>query len=180
MSGVDVTAIRRSPRLRHWLSHELRYGQSQRIYSRAWFSYLSGQDSLDTQQKSNDLSISCDEDWQVTLQNQLAEELWNWLSDPTQLISVDPEPVKSWKSVPLGKIDPRFSNCNALDIDIQDIQTDYKQSSTVAKLQLIYQLDFQSLTPTDYEVMHGAYRNFSVPELASICQRMPRLKTIEP
>jgi hypothetical protein len=107
--GFDVGDFRKSPKLVHWLIHELRYGVNQRNYAKDWFSFLSGDAHL---KKISEITLSASESWQQELANKIANQLWNLAHGK----NLKPHTIKwsdHWKA-PKNTFDFRFSNLNAM------------------------------------------------------------------
>lgn len=117
--GFDLSALKKSPRLKGWLSHELIYGENQRAYTRKWLSYLSN-DVLQVETEALTAAVRIDNPWQKKIIATLGDMLWN-------LIKNDCDPTLEKKLPPLGtpwarnssetRFDFRFTNFSRVDAD---------------------------------------------------------------
>jgi hypothetical protein len=75
MPGFTLQSLRQSPLTLKWLRHELEYGESQRVYTRAWFNYLS---NFSKKMSRDELArpLKIEKIWQAKLIKAVEETLW--------------------------------------------------------------------------------------------------------
>ncbi len=75
ISGFSLADIKRSPKLKKWLEHELGYGKQQRQYLREWVRHLGGLAPITSiAQLQRPMAIDCG--WKRELIEALSHELW--------------------------------------------------------------------------------------------------------
>lgn len=104
--GFGARDLARSPKLERWLTHELRYGESQRIFTRQWFSYLAtGRRPV---LSGVGRPVRCSERWQETVIREVGEALHalvhEQVTDPVTWPEYEP------RSRRIAEIDLRFLN----------------------------------------------------------------------
>ncbi len=110
--GFDAGDLSASPAIDAWITHELRYGQLQRRYCRAWFGYLASE-TVTLAADQLDAPLSFDVAWRKRLTRDLAERLWCKVKQG-ELCS---PPVTGnlggvWSASPTRAADFRFLNLN--------------------------------------------------------------------
>lgn len=111
--GFDLRALKQSPRVLRWLEHELRYGQTQRQYTRQWLAYLSA-DEIRYSPRKLAAPVSSDKSWKRELVNELGLLLWQKVKQGSSPVLKTPLARAAAWSCPEGKApDFRFLNLNA-------------------------------------------------------------------
>jgi hypothetical protein len=108
--GFGPDDVQRSPLLLQWLSHELLYGEKQRVYTRQLIASLSGRgtDGADLAQK-----VSVEGDWKENLVQGLSELLWRKVKND-ELLSFPPPPGEPWSWPVAGNPDYGYTNFRRL------------------------------------------------------------------
>jgi hypothetical protein len=83
IEGFSKSDISRSPKLNTWLEHELRYGKTQREYTRAWFAHLSDE-KIEFNLKDLGAPVGSSKPWQKQLIKYVGEKLWELVKDNRQ------------------------------------------------------------------------------------------------
>jgi len=141
--GFDIKDLKRSPKLLGWLKHELEYGQTQRRYTRLWFSYLSFESmSLNKDQLKADIKIC--KPWQKQLILDLQAQLWTLIkTEDFSLLDKgsisDPTMSMSWANVNPDQYDFRFFNLNSSEHKFKGCLADGKGFISESKKELMYQ-----------------------------------------
>lgn len=117
LTGVDVEALRLSPRLLKWLEHELRYGVLQREYTRRWLSFLrDGKDPESTDEMRRPVKVAAD--WQRKVTRELGDRLWRLVKEGTPARGAAPSwPTRAWCSPAAALPDPRFTTISGMSDD---------------------------------------------------------------
>lgn len=112
--GFDVADARRSPVMLRWLRHELRYGELQRRYARAWLQHLAGERLFDDD-AALAAPVAVDAPWQRELIAAVGERLWAKVKHGQPCTPPPgPDPDDTWRAPQRGPIDFRFTNLAAL------------------------------------------------------------------
>jgi len=105
--GFGLRDMRRSPRLREWLSGEISYGELQRKYARQWFSFIRDAVVSDSEDPALAGAISLQEPWKRELMRTMGERLWR------KIHTGDPMPTPPYPAYEFGTqypLDLRFTN----------------------------------------------------------------------
>lgn len=144
--GFDSSAMHDSPKIKRWLDKEIVYGKSQRMYSRGWLSYLSGE-TVDCAEKVLPKPVGNEEPWKRALVRDIGERLWvkvkkneGWESDG----KFDPEEI--WRSNPKRPSDLRYLNLNRLSAPaaLRSLKSKREDEAKHAAAQWICRHDFES------------------------------------
>jgi hypothetical protein len=112
--GFDIDALKKSPLISDWLSHELNYGDLQRRSTREWLSHLSGGACKYTDTGLG-APVRITDKWQFKLLDVLGKELWKKIKDDAQIfIEENNGDSESWFKSDRGNLDFRFYNLNSL------------------------------------------------------------------
>jgi hypothetical protein len=108
--GFALNDIKRSPKLKAWLQHELSYGELQRKYTREWFSYLSnGKVTVPKTKLTN--AILVNRPWQKKLIKTMGQLLWDKVKNGnTPALKVTVPLNQLWKNTSTVAPDFRFTN----------------------------------------------------------------------
>ena len=98
--GFGDRDLRRSPRLRDWLTDELKYGELQRAYARRWFRFLRDAAVHDDENAELMGEISLREPWKLRLMKEMGERLWR------KLRSDEPMPTPPYPPYEFGSNHP--------------------------------------------------------------------------
>lgn len=104
--GFGARDLARSPKLARWLTHELRYGESQRIYTRLWFSYLAT--GRRPSAEDAERPVRCRAAWQRALVRDVGDALFDFVREgrPRPIPRHEYEPRRR----PIQQLDLRFVN----------------------------------------------------------------------
>lgn len=176
--GVDREVIRRSPRAKAWLAHELRYGRLQRVYTREWIEFLVGERIFGSGERGRELP-----EWsarQQALVDEVGKTLWDMVKEGrVYLPSRVGEPDGSWSSSALNPIDFRFVNANAVGADLRRVVENegYVWSSTeVLKRQIVAQIDVDDLDAGQAGAIVSAAAGLSPTDLLALTARFRRFE----
>jgi hypothetical protein len=111
--GFGKRDLYRSPVVYEWLSHELGYGERQRVYVRQWYAYLS-RDDIRYTDKDLKSRVDTSQPWKRRVVAETGRLLWDKVKHGnlhSPGLNIDPD--RSWTS---GKkaLDYRFTNYNAI------------------------------------------------------------------
>jgi hypothetical protein len=110
-TGFGKRDLYRSPVVYQWLSHELGYGERQRVYVRQWYSYLSRDDIRYTATELTS-KVEASQPWKKRVVAETGRLLWDKVkNDAIHSPGLNIDPDGCWKS---GKkaLDYRFTNYN--------------------------------------------------------------------
>jgi hypothetical protein len=111
--GFAAEDVRRSPKLHHWLGHELSYGATQRVYARQWLAYLHGEATPDEARAG--APVACDAAWQAEVIGAMGDRLWGYVKCGEGIGELDFPPLRLASSRPAAN-DWRFLNAGAFDV----------------------------------------------------------------
>lgn len=111
--GVDHEVLKYSPLLSSWLTHELTYGNLQRIYSRQWISSFCQNKIPLYEGKDLAANVRWSKPWQVKLAKDIGLLLWQKVNQDVPHY-FKPLPVPRWKSRKTVVPNFRFTNLNRL------------------------------------------------------------------
>jgi hypothetical protein len=108
--GYELDDLRKSPLTLKWIKNELEYGETQRKYARAWFSYLSGVQNL------GDAPVDYSASWKTELIRHVGRLLW---------IKVKAGPQEKYGEISRVRFDSRAmfesSGARALDFRFRNV-----------------------------------------------------------
>lgn len=174
--GTDREALGRSPRLLHWLEHELLYGVTQRRYTRQWLHHLGG---LTAPVSDADLGepVACDAEWQESLVDALGERLWEKVKlDRARPIGARPA-FSAWAAPTDGPLDFRFTAASALDAPFDAIRERGMVPASFGALfdQVVSQVDGWTAPSTFVASLPALRKAASVALLEHCTQGLTRL-----
>jgi hypothetical protein len=108
--GFGPDDVQRSPLLLEWLSHELIYGEKQRVYTRQLIGSLSGRGMRGTDLTQQ---VSVEGEWKEDLVQRLGELLWRKVKDD-ELLSFPAPPGDAWSWPASDDPDYGFTNFRRL------------------------------------------------------------------
>ncbi|QRN95894.1 hypothetical protein JRI60_43770 [Archangium violaceum] len=170
--GFDVRALRRSPRLLKWLSHELTYGATQREYTRLWLSFLAAEEiSYDPRELT--APVSLEEPWKQRLMHELGLVLFAKIkedSDSGLVLRNRNEPPESPRE---RRPDFRFVNANVVPLTPEAAAA--PQSLRYYVLQRISATVFDSVSGEVRRALARALRREEHEEALRLIERAERV-----
>ena len=146
--GYELDDLRKSPLTLKWIKNELEYGETQRKYARAWFSYLSGVRNL------GDAPVDYSAAWKTELIRHVGRLLWikvkegpKEIHDEISCFRFDSSVV--FESGGAGALDFRFRNVNRVRPE-EAVKTILAGSHPKRNLRHFL---YQYLSTFDYEAM---------------------------
>ena len=140
-AGLDIKALQRSPLILNWMTHELKYAELQRRYTRSWLAHLS---NLKIQLPLAQLSkpVNLDNKWKQQLTADLSFLLWNKVvkNERSFFPPLDLESVWQSKSERSDKISFQSTNINSLGLSPQQLR-----QKSLPEAQSLYFLYWQNL-----------------------------------
>ena len=112
--GFGKGDLDQSPVIFEWLSHELAYGENQRVFVRNWYSYLSNEDILYSEEELKS-KIDVSKAWEKKLVKKLGLLLWDKIKNNTVHspgLNIDRD--RCWKSNHKKPLDYKFINYNVV------------------------------------------------------------------
>ncbi len=112
--GFNKRDTELSPKLLRWLEHEVGYGETQRVYTRTWLTYLSrSQIPINATQAARPVAV--DKPWKKRLIEDLGNLLWEKVKeDRLHRFRSMPSPQSRWRRDPDKPLDYRLLNFNEL------------------------------------------------------------------
>lgn len=169
--GFSLTDIRESPMLRGWLEHEVKYGETQRIYTRQWLRFLGG---LPHCEDVNELKkpLLLDQTWKQELASKIGSLLWEKIKEG-KWHAVETEPSSAWETPQNPDLDFRFLNFNKVD----QLPKDFQQ---LALFQRISCIDFAK-APVEMVrlIKHMVAHGEKAWDLHPLLNKAPRLPASE-
>lgn len=158
--GVDKNDVGQSPKLLQWLSHELRYGETQREYTRQWLAYLSAEDIVFDREQLK-APVSLEGDWKGRVVGQIRELLWAKVKNHE--LNVPPDcidPAKAWRQS--KTIDARFTNLKALSETERAGYTAGPEDMPAFIAQLLSEYEFCELSDELVEILPDAVKRSDI------------------
>ncbi len=112
--GFTLFSLKRSQKIRRWIEHELRYGETQRAYTRAWLHHLSGGRRAIPGRKLS-APVSTNGKWKKDLMQSLGESLWKKVKSGIDLEFKSPE-SRVWRAPRSGIPNFRFTDVRKVKI----------------------------------------------------------------
>ncbi len=116
--GFNLQDQFKSPMLKKWISHELFYGEKQRIYTRLWLKHLSSEE-IHTSSHSLDRKVEAKKPWQKRLANTISKILYDKVVNDKQLFFSNRKLISKWISKDKKyEMDFRFINISFCENDL--------------------------------------------------------------
>jgi len=178
--GFGRRDLQRSPALHQWLSHELSYGERQRMYVRQWYAYLARDDIRYTDRQLR-AKVDAARPWQKRLITELGRLLWDKIkNDVVHPPGRNIDPDGCWKSHRRTP-DYRFTNYNVARRKDPGYRGDPHDDDSFRYWlgQFIVQHDYGALEEEFFPILARLRDRRDVALVRYLFQKRPRLRPIQ-